>query len=106
MKNKTLSRSLYVSISIGLLVIIAMGYYSVQNKSGHTSFDPYLANLVFIPVAFSGLFSVLNLMKQGKPVKLAVISFLVGLFGILFLVYLDKTNTLLNYEVWLDRGMP
>lgn len=105
MKNKTLNRSLYLSITIGLVVIAAMVFYSIQNKTGHTAFDPYLANLVFIPIAFSGLFSVLNLLKQGKPVKLAVISLVVGVAGILFLVYLDKTNTLLNYQVWLDRGM-
>ena len=92
--------------SAGVLTICALLIYAAQNHSGHTGLNPYHALVVFVPLGIAGLVCLLTTPYPGYQKWLAVSAILIGFFGAVFLVYLDQSNTLLPYEVWIDRGMP
>ena len=75
-----------LSVFFGLTVIAAILVYANVNGSGHTAFNPYSALMVFGPVTI-------------------VVGVVVGVIGSGLLVYLDRSNTLLQYEIWIQRGM-
>ncbi len=68
--------------------------------------DPYLALVVFVPVLATGSTGIVILNKRQLPLWPCVLAIAAGCIGIILLLYLDKTNTLLQYDVWLKRGMP
>ena len=86
---------------IGLLVL-----YLIQNDSGHTGFDPYLALFAFVPITIVGLAHLAFLRFGGLAGWFATLAIIVGISGMGLLVYLDRSNTLLQYEAWIERGMP
>ena len=92
--------------SVGFLTLCAILAYAAQNHSGHTGLNPYLALAVFVPLGITGLSFLLMIPCPWRHHWLSVSAILIGLFGVMFLVYLDQSNTLLRYEVWIDRGMP
>lgn len=107
MNKSKLSVGLIILISLmGIIGIIFLSSYNYINKTNHTSVDPYIALLIFIPVTLIGLIEFLINLKKKSTRWLAIVSILIGLAGILLLIYLDKSNTLLQYEVWIKRGMP
>ncbi len=88
---------------LGLLTILGLVAYTVQNSSGHTSVNPYALLGVFIPLLILGLV----FYKQIQPRKWpSIISIVIGLVGIALLIYFDKADILLQYDVWIKRGMP
>ena len=87
-----------------LFFLIAAFSYLVINKSGHTSFDPYILLIIFIP---SILISSYYIFSSDKFISvIAILSIATGLTGIILLMYLDFTNSLLQYDIWIKRGMP
>jgi drug/metabolite transporter (DMT)-like permease len=92
--------------SAGVWTIFALLIYAAQNHSGHTGFNPYHALVVFVPLGITGLSCLLMVPCPRRHQWLAVSAILIGLFGVMLLIYLDQSNTLLPYEVWIDRGMP
>lgn len=86
---------------IGLLVL-----YLIQNDSGHTGFDPYLALFAFVPITIVGLAHLLVPRLRLLAGWFATLAIIVGISGMGLLVYLDRSNTLLQYEAWIERGMP
>ncbi|MCB1213916.1 MAG: hypothetical protein KDK66_00435 [Deltaproteobacteria bacterium] len=106
MKNLLTKHLIQRSALLAFLLILAILGYTLQNTSGHTGFNPYLALWIFIPVSLIGLFNVLYTREQSPKKLPALLALTFGLLGILLLVYLDQSNTLLPYEVWIQRGMP
>ena len=98
--------ALVLSVFAGFLMTGALVIYTVENDSGHTGIDPYRLLVVFVPVAIIGLIHLAAVRSPGHHRWLAVSAFTIGLLGVVFLVYLDRSNTLLQYEVWIERGMP
>ena len=92
--------------SAGFFTLCAILAYAAYNHSGHTGFNPYHALTVFVPIGFMGLISLLISSHSQFHQWLSVLAILIGFFGVLLLIYLDQSNTLLRYEVWIDRGMP
>lgn len=105
-KKVLASGVLTLSFTAGLVTVGFLLTYTIQNDSGHTGLDPYHALAVFVPVSIIGLIHLAVVRPFGSAGWLAASAFVVGLFGVAFLVYLDRSNTLLQYEVWIDRGMP
>lgn len=95
-----------VSSVAGLAAIAGIVSYTLRNDSGHTGFSPYLALGVFIPASLAGLIQLLFFRAPGSAKRWAVLALLTGIAGICLLVYLDLSNTLLEYGVWCRRGMP
>ncbi len=92
------------AIVVGLVSFGAIVVYTVQNDSGHTGFNPYLALAVFIPVVGAGCAALC--LKRRSSVWPGIVAIGVGCAGVALLVCLDQGNILLEYEVWIDRGMP
>jgi len=95
-----------VCIVVGLAAIAGIVGYAMCNESGHTGANPYLALAVFVPAAVVGVARV----TAGRLWRLrawpGLLAIAIGCAGVALLIYLDRTNTLLQYEVWLARGMP
>ncbi len=85
------------------LNLLGLLLYVWSNRSGHTSLNPYLCLIVFVPCALLGLG--LAVTDRGAR-RLAGLSISLGAFGALALLYFDRANVLLPYEVWIQRGMP
>ncbi len=106
MKVRVMKSILMAAAILGLAAITGIVAYTVQNDSGHTGFSPYLGLAVFVPVALAGLFQIFFLRTPRAARRWGVIALLAGVIGIALLVYLDKSNTLLEYGDWCSRGMP
>ena len=106
MKEKILAFVPALAIVVGLMALAILGMYTLDNQPGHTGANPYVALYVFIPVLIAGvLCGVMRFRIRGSTTR-SVYAILIGSAGIIFLIYLDKSNTLLQYGVWLIRGMP
>lgn len=79
--------------------------YTLDNESGHTGIDPYLALVVFVPAAVTGVIQLALSGSLGLPRWPGLAAVFFSVFGIGLLVYLDVSNTLLQYEVWVSRGL-
>lgn len=106
MKETVLTIIPAVAIAIGLIVIATIVIYTFTNGSGHTGASPYQALAVFIPVVITGAVCVFIRMKVRGSLACSLFAVLIGCVGIAMLIYLDRSNTLLQYDVWLLRGMP
>ncbi|MHC4607370.1 MAG: hypothetical protein ACYTAF_10655 [Planctomycetota bacterium] len=97
-----------VPIGVGLCVVLisAILFYCRQNDSGHTGLDPYHALAFFVPLAAAGAAHFVYSLRKGEGKLAGLIALVTGLAGVALLVYLDVSNTLLPYEVWIRRGMP
>jgi len=90
----------------GLAVIAAILVYVIMNDSGHTGLNPYSALMVFGPVTIAGILHLSFIRCCGIARWCSILAIVVGIMGSGLLVYLDHSNTLLQYEVWIQRGMP
>jgi hypothetical protein len=90
----------------GLAVIAAILVYVIMNDSGHTGLNPYSALMVFGPVTIAGILHLSFIRCGGIARWCSILAVVVGIMGSGLLVYLDHSNTLLQYEVWIQRGMP
>ncbi len=106
MKERLQTLIMMVSSAAGLAAVAGIVSYVLRNDSGHTGFSPYLALGVFIPASLAGLIQLQFLRTPGSARRWAVMAILTGIGGICLLVYLDLSNTLLEYGVWCRRGMP
>src|ERR1051326_3592190 len=73
-------------------VIYEIFAYIHSSNSNHTSFEPWLLVIVFIPTVVFGVVAI------GRRFVAA------GLLAVL--TYIDRTNTMVQYDRWLSRGMP
>lgn len=92
--------SLALLSATGILMLV---YYDLGNKTAHTGSDPWWLLGLLAPVLIT------NFIFQffGSPFKrILAISNLICLMGILYLIFLDYSGTLLQYERWIRRGMP
>ena len=90
-------------IASAAAIILILLYLQI-NTSGHTGINPNLANLFFIPAVLAGCFNIIS--RRSDRLWGGVIAAFTGVAGITLLIYLDRSNTLLQYETWFRRGMP
>lgn len=107
MSSSTMATVVMISAAlVGACTLAGIVTYTIQNDSGHTGVNPYSAMVVFVPVTVTGLVHVLALRRRQTWKWPGTMALAVGLAGVALLIYLDTSNTLLQYEVWLHRGMP
>ena len=104
MKESAVAGVVVLSVVAGLVVFAAIVAYAMLNDSGHTAVNPYLALWVFTPVLGAGCVAVCQ--RRRLAVRLGILAIGAGCAGVALLVFLDQSNTLLQYEVWISRGMP
>ena len=95
-----------VMVLSGSLVLMAVAVYALTNSSGHTSVQPYLGMVVFLPLAAVGLVGLVRGKGSGSMRRMYIAAMIVGLLGAALLVLLDRADILLQYETWIERGMP
>ena len=97
MKTLLFLASLTSMAVLGLLVA-----YVAEKDSNHTALEPWLLTVVFVPTTLLGGVSAFN-----RDLRFAAaIAIGAGIAGMSCLAYLDITNTLLQYDRWIERGMP
>ncbi len=107
MNRKSIATTFMIVASLaGIAALVVIVAYTIQNDSGHSSFNPYLALVIFVPILAFGLAYFLSFRGTPGAKWCGILAVIVGIAGIALLVYLDRTNTLLQYEVWIHRGMP
>ena len=90
--------------ALAATLLLAIGVYAVLNKSGHTGMEPFHSYWIFAPLLIAGIASII--LAPNEKRKDGISAAIIGLSGILFVLYLDRTNTLLEYGRWIERGMP
>ena len=91
---------------LSLAVIAALLVYLSGQRSGHTGVNPYLALVVFVPTVLVGAIDWFHKRTDRRAAAMSLFALCAGIAGILLLVYLDRSNSLLCYETWIRRGMP
>ena len=89
----------------GIVLLLSIAVYAFNNDSGHSSANPYLALALFVPLVIDGLLCLVFSLGTQEPRWVSMCAIATGIAGVVFLVWLDKSNTLLQYEVWLVRNM-
>ncbi len=105
-QKKIATGAVVLAALAGLAAIAAILVYARRNGSGHTGMSPYVALALFVPVVVAGALHLTLLRGSGAAKWCGVCAILVGIAGVGLLVYLDQSNTLVQYEVWIERGMP
>lgn len=104
--SKTLGILLWLSVLLGGSAIVLIVVYATFNSSTHTSWEPFSSLILFVPVSCFGAVS----MAIGRRVRGNMLpgacALMIGLAGVGLIFYLDRTDRLVQYERWLDRGMP
>lgn len=89
---------------LGAAAIAAMLAYAAGNASGHTSFNPWSLLAIFVPLLAAGILS--RGWRGSSHRRSSLFAILIGGAGIALLTWFDLGNVLLQYEVWIRRGMP
>jgi hypothetical protein len=92
----------WTSSVISAVVILEIGSYIRASDSNHTAFEPWLLTVVFVPRVILGAVALL----RKRALVAGIVALTLGLCGMATLTYIDRTNTMLQYERWLSRGMP
>lgn len=91
----------WIGTALCAAAIFEIGSYIQGSNSNHTSFEPWLLLVVFVPTTIFGVAAL-----RAKPRLAGVFAILIGIAGIAILAYIDATNTMVQYDRWLQRGMP
>ena len=91
---------------LGLVAVAAILGYSLLNSSHHTGWEPFSSFILFVPLVLCGSAAVLA--RSTRPALLVpgLVAILAGLLGLAVVVYLDQSNRLVQYDRWIQRGMP
>ncbi len=91
---------------VGLAAIVAIVVYTIENGSGHTGAHPWDALYVFVPILLVGMCQIVLSRRVGSGSRCGVLAVIIGLVGIVLLIYLDVDGVLLHYDEWAERYAP
>jgi len=80
-------------------VIYEIFAYIHSSNSNHTSFEPWLLVVVFVPMFVVGVVAV-----GRRFVAVGLLAMLLGAGGLAVLTYIDRTNKMVQYDRWLCCG--
>ena len=106
MKTRIAPGFLWLMTLFALCLLLGVIGLALQNESGHTGWEPRLLLLIFTPLLLAGLLTFRRDEAASALVWPVRTASLIGLLGVLLIGYLDRTNSLVQYERWLERGMP
>ena len=90
----------WVFASVSAAAITEIFAYIHASDSNHTAFEPWLLVALFVPTIVMGLVVI------KRHIMVAVLLITIGSSGLAVLTYIDRTNTMVQYDRWLSRGMP
>jgi hypothetical protein len=91
---------LSIAIAGPSAIVAAIILYIATSDSNHTALDIRYA----IPVAI--VFLMVALLGIRKSPGMAFIAITLNLFALAFVYAADQCNVMVQYEEWIDRGMP
>jgi hypothetical protein len=94
---------LWIASSLSGVSLVGLLAYANANDSGHTGFEPYFLAVLF---AATGVISLLAWWTRKRITPAIAFTGVLGLAGLVAVIYLDQSNRLVQYERWLRRGMP
>jgi hypothetical protein len=101
-----LSFCLWSSAALGAVAIALISGYAAHNGSGHTGWEPFTSFILFVPLALMGAVSFALRRRFTGIVRPGVIALAMGVTGMALIIYLDRTNRLVQHDRWVQRGMP
>jgi hypothetical protein len=104
--RRFLAFCLWTLTFLGLAAIALIVGYTIDNQSGHTGWEPLFALFLYLPLALVGIFCFALRHRFVGITTVSVCAIVVGLTGATLIITLDRTNQLVQYERWLQRGMP
>jgi hypothetical protein len=99
---KSLGILSWVGGAVSASVICEVVAYIRASDSNHTSFEPWVLVVIFVPTLVVGFVAI----WERRSVLAGVLALLIGVAGLAILTYIDRTNTMVQYDRWLSRGMP
>ncbi|HEY1173826.1 MAG TPA: hypothetical protein VGH19_20845 [Verrucomicrobiae bacterium] len=104
--RRFLAFCLWLLTFLGLAAIAFIVGYSIDNRSGHTGWEPLIALFLYLPLALVGMVCFALRRRFAGIAAVSISAIVVGLVGATLVITLDRTNQLVQYERWLQRGMP
>ena len=87
---------------LSAVVLAGVAFYLHGHDSNHTGHEPLLLLGIFVPTLALGTAA----FRRRRFRWGALLACLLGGVGIVVLFYLDRFNILVQYDRWLERGMP
>lgn len=97
---------LWSSATLGVVAIALIAGYAARNSAGHTGWEPLTSLGLFVPLAAAGTVCFALRHRFTGIARASVCALAVGLAGVALIVALDRTNRLVQYDRWIQRGMP
>jgi len=104
--NRFLPYILWSSAALGLLSLALIAGYAARNSSGHTGWEPFTSLLLFVPLALGGGLGFALRHRCPGLARAGLGALAVGLAGLVLIITLDRTNRLVQYDRWIQRGQP
>lgn len=99
---RTLVNVSRLGIVVSLSVTMLLLSYLRGKDCNHTGFEPWLLCIIYVPTAIVGF----TALRRGSRLSSVGLACFVGVGGMALLFYLDYFNVLVEYERWINRGMP
>ena len=87
---------------LSALVLALLVPFVIHHDGNHTSLEPWLLALAFLPTAILGGRTLYRIKFHWG----AFAAVIVGVSGLAYLFYIDHTNQLINYTTWIIRRAP
>ena len=100
------AKIIWASVLLEALLVAVIGLYALSNTSGHTGVNLYASYVIFMPAVILGIVIVAVAGFRKQLLLPGIFLFAGGMLGILLVLYLDQSNTLMQYDTWIKRGMP
>jgi len=97
---------LWSSVALGIIGIALIAGYAARNSSGHTGWEPFTSLILFVPLAVVGAVCFAMRHRFTGIARPSVYALTVGLAGVALIITLDRTNCLVQFDRWIQRGMP
>ena len=92
--------------ALGLVTLAAILGYGLSHESHHTGWEPFTSFFLFVPLIFCGVASVLARRTRPALIRPGIVAIAVGIIGLLAVISLGQSNRLVQYDRWIQRGMP
>ena len=92
----------WLAATASLAVLTVFVFYMHGNDSNHTGLEPWLLSIFFVPTLVVGI----RAFVRGSSRWGALFALCLGFGGMAFLYYVDHFNVMLEYDRWIQRGMP
>lgn len=103
-------KKLAVMISLVCLILfplfcvwLAMTYIILMHGCNHTGLE-FLR--ILLPLSLTTAISIIIIIITRKHKKIACVALILNILAIIFFIGIDRLNIMVQYDRWLERGLP